>query len=493
MEKKAQQSLSANLVFNIIYQVVVVVAPLIVTPKFSRVMGADYVGIKSFTFSIVYYFAIIGALGLDMYGQRRIAIVKDNKEERSRVFWSITLVKMLCCFVSLCAYVLIFIVFNTDPFMRIFYLCWTLYLIREMINPVWYLQGVERFKLVSVVNIFSQIAYVLCVFLFVNKKEDLWLYIVFFTAIPLAIALLFIPFVLKDVQRVRLDKKEMLFVVKDSWVYFVPTLATALYSMIDKTMLGLFDSSKVTTGYYEQAEKLVKVALAFSTASFTIIRTRMSYVLKNKPIEAYNSYCKTFISFSMFLCWPILFGIVGLAEDFVPLFFGSDYGAVTGLVYVFVWIIPCLTISGLLQAIYIFPQGLQSKMNFYYIIVLCVNFALNLCLIPFLQSYGAVIASISAELLLAVVLLYKSRKIIDIKLFLIKSIRYVISALVMLAAIFLASKAELSPLYKVCLEFVCGCGVYLIMCIVLRDPFVIQQVKRVFGIVTKKLRRKPNE
>lgn len=489
MKKVREQGLKKNLIYNIVYQVVVVLSPLVVTPKFSRIMGPDYVGLRSFTFSIVFYFAVIGALGLDMYGQRRIAIVKDDKAERSKVFWSIYMVKAASCFISLCVYACAFVLFNSDATMRILYLCWTLYLVREMLNPVWYLQGVERFRLVSLVNIFSQIAYVACVFLFVNQKSDLWLYIVFYAAIPLFVALLFLIPVLTDVQRVRLNKKELATTIKESFVYFVPTIASSLYSMIDKTMLGFFDKSQVTTGYYEQAEKLVKVALAFVTASFTIIRTRMSYVCKNKTEEEYRAYSKIFITFSMFICWPIVFGIIGIARDFVPLFFGDGYDSVVGLAYVFVSIIPCLTISGLLQAIYTFPQGLQNKVNVYYVIVLGVNCVLNMCLIPFFQSHGAVVASICSELLLAVILLIKSRKSIEIKLFLTTSIRYIIAAAVMLVPMYFVSITSLGLLARVCIEFICGCATYFVACILLRDKFFIEQLKRVFSVLTRGKRK----
>ena len=489
MQKVRRHSLKQNLFFNFIYQVVVILSPLVVTPKFSRVMGADYVGLKSYTYSIVYYFALIGALGLDMYGQRRIAIIKDDEEERSRVFLSVYLVKMACCFVSLSVYFVAFVLLNHNSDVRILYLCWTLYLVREMINPVWYLQGIERFKLVSILNIISQVVYVLCVYLFINTKEDLWLYILFYAAIPLAIAIIFIPFVLKDIKLVPLSKQEIFLVVKESLVYFVPTFASALYSMIDKTMLGVFDETKVTTGYYEQAEKLVKVALAFSTASFTIVRTRMSYVLKNESQEVYRSYNEKFISFSMLLCWPIIFGIIGIAKDFVPLFFGEGYGTVIVLVYVFVWVIPCLTISGLLQAIYIFPYGLQNKMNIYYIIVLCVNVVLNLFLIPKFDAYGAVIASICSELLLAIVLLYKAKSKVDVKLFFVKSIRYIIAATTMLLVVLSISKFQMPLLHKLCLEFVCGVVAYFVVSLVLRDSFLILQVKKVCSSISKNRRR----
>ena len=482
MSEGTTERLKTNLIFNIIYQLVVVLAPLVVTPKISRVFGADYVGLRSYTYSIVYYFAIFGTLGLDMYGMREIARVRDDKDARSREFFSIWILKGCFGLVSTIVYLFSFILFNGDPFLKIIYLLWLIYLIRECINPAWYLQGLEKYKFLSVTNILSQIAYVVVVFLFVNQKSDLPLYILFYTSIPAAITLLTIVFVLFNVKFQRIKFSDCVKHIKPTFVYFVPTIATALYSMVDKTMLGLFDQSKIMTGYYEQAEKVVKVATALTSASFPIMRSRMSYSHENQDEEKYNSYCEKFISLSMCLCIPIMFGIIGIARDFVPVFFGDGYDEVTPLLYAFSAIVPCLTISGVLQAIYIFPLGKQGKMNIYYVIVLGSNLILNLCLIPFIGAIGAVIASIASEFLLAVILLIKSRTRVKIKLFVSKSIKYVLSSVVMGGVILAISFfVSLPLLYKVMLEILSGIITYFVVCLILRDNFVWTQFKLVLA------------
>lgn len=490
MNNKNSSVLRQNLIFNIIYQVVVVLSPLAVTPKLSRILGADYIGLKSFTFSIVYYFAIFGVLGLDMYGQRRIAQVKDDKEKRSRLFLTIATLRAVLCLISIGIYMLSFVLVTEDPFMRGVYLCWVVYLIREMINPVWYLQGTEKYRVVSVLSTLSQLVYVAAVFFFVNSRSDIEEYILYYTVIPLATSICFIPIVLKDIQWVRIRIRDWVEIFKESFVYFVPTIATAVYSMLDKTMLGVFDPSKVSTGIYEQAEKLVKVALAFSTASFTIMRTRMSYLYENANKDEYDRHVSLFVSFSMFLCWPIMFGIIGITKDFVPLFFGPGYDAVVGLSYVFSLVIIPLTISGLLQAVYVFPQGHQKSMNLYYVIISALNFVLNMCLIPLLGGKGAVIASITAEVTLAIILLRKARRAIRIELFFIKSIKYFISGVVMCGGILLLSDIlPLPKFYKLVAEVFVGVLIYGVMCLLLHDSFVWGQVDKMCGILKKKTNR----
>lgn len=491
-KQESSSGLHQNLFYNLIYQVVVILAPLVVTPKLSRVLGPDYIGLKSFTFSIVYYFAVCGVLGLDIYGQKKIAEYKEDKEKRSKMFLQIASLRVILCSVSTLIFVMIFIVFNNDTLTRSIYLCWLIYLVREIINPIWYLQGREQYKYISITNIISQILYVASVFIFVDTKEDILKYIVFYTLIPLIISILYIPKVIKDIKFVSIASKEWIPILKEALIYFVPTIATALYSMLDKTMLGFFDPSKVSTGFYEQAEKLVKVALAFSTASFTIMRTRMTYVYCNSSEDNYKKHASLFISISMFLCWPIMFGIVGISNDFVPLFFGKGYESVVSLSKIFSLVVPCLTISGMLQAIYVFPQGLQNMMNRYYLVALTINAVLNSIFIPIFASYGAAMASVMAELILALFLIIRAKHSIPVKKIISTSGKYILSSVVMLIVMkYISRNIDVATIYKVVIEFSVGIIVYIVICIILRDNFLIEMIKSVLlRIQTKFISKK---
>ena len=481
MKQKKTESLKLNLIFNILYQVVTVLSPLIVTPKISRVFGVDYIGVKSYTFSIVYYFAIFGVLGLDMLGQRKIAIVKDDEYERSKIFWTIYSTRFFLVFISLIVYCFYALIAPFSVIERIVTLCWVFYLIREMINPIWFLQGLEKYRLISVLGIISQIAYVLGTILFINEKTDLPLYIVIYTVIPLVISLCYFPDVRNNAIFIKPKLNDMIHSLKESIVYFVPTIATAIYSMVDKTMLGFFDIQKISTGLYESSERLVKVALALSTASFTIMRTRMSYLFGKRNPEEYQKMCSIFMSFSMMLCWPIMFGIIGISKDFVPVFFGTGFEDVVGLSYIFSLVVPCLTISGLLQAIYIFPYGLQKTMDIYYGIIVSVNILMNLLFINLWGTVGAILASVFAEFLLALILIIRAKKDIEVGYLAVGSIKYFIASLIMLIVMnILSSSLSLNPIIKLSIEFICAVFTYFIVCFILQDRFVLTQAKKVF-------------
>ena len=73
MKKK---SVTKNYIYNLFYQVLIIILPLITTPYLSRVLGAEAIGIYSYTLSIATYFVLFGSLGVAMYAQREIAYVQ---------------------------------------------------------------------------------------------------------------------------------------------------------------------------------------------------------------------------------------------------------------------------------------------------------------------------------------------------------------------------------------------------------------------------------
>ena len=95
VESAKKRSFAGNYIFNLIYQVIALALPLVTTPYLSRVLGADGIGKYSFAQSIVSYFALFAALGTTLYGQRQIARVNADPEERSRLFWEIFIFRVL--------------------------------------------------------------------------------------------------------------------------------------------------------------------------------------------------------------------------------------------------------------------------------------------------------------------------------------------------------------------------------------------------------------
>ena len=102
-----------NFLYSVSYQILAIILPLITAPYISRVLGTEGVGIYSYTYSIVYYFTLFAMLGLNNYGNRQIAKVRDDKEKMSKTFSSIYYMQLFLSVIVTIAYIL-YVVFLVD-------------------------------------------------------------------------------------------------------------------------------------------------------------------------------------------------------------------------------------------------------------------------------------------------------------------------------------------------------------------------------------------
>ena len=76
-----KKSITKNYIYNLTYEILALILPLITTPYISRILGAENIGIYSYTTSITTYFILFGSLGIAKYGQMEIAYLQGKTEK----------------------------------------------------------------------------------------------------------------------------------------------------------------------------------------------------------------------------------------------------------------------------------------------------------------------------------------------------------------------------------------------------------------------------
>ena len=142
------KSVKRNYLYNVLYEVLTVITPLITTPYLARVLGADSIGTFSYTSSIVSYFELFAIMGISIYGQREISFHQNNPHERSLAFWNTKIASL-----SISAFVLIiyigFSIYTGSALYRIF----TMAIIAVMLDVTWFFQGMEEFGRIVLRNV----------------------------------------------------------------------------------------------------------------------------------------------------------------------------------------------------------------------------------------------------------------------------------------------------------------------------------------------------
>lgn len=473
-----------NYVFNLIYQVFLVIVPLVLTPYVSRVLLPEGVGQYSFSFSIITYFTLFASLGFTMYGQKEIAKYQGNVEKQTIIFWEINLVRFISTIICLIAN---FIAVGLD-----FYGKYSLLLLILSINIfacafdiVFLFQGNEQFGKIVIRNVIVKLFGIIFVFLFVKDSNDVWIYtlinalIIFISNISLW---LYLP---KMLTRIKFKELKPFRHIKPTLALFIPTIVTSIYTVLDKTLIGLIIGDDAQNGYYEGAEKVIKMSLTFITClgSVMIARNSKEIVDGNTDIVKNNVYFS--IKFVWFLGCPLMFGLMAISENLNLWFFGEGYEAVIDLMICFSPIILFLGLNNVLGIQYLIPAGKETQYTLSVLIGALFNFILNIILLYTVGTIGAVLSSVLAELVILIYQIIYLKREFSVKKMLFSGIDNLIAGLIMFVCLYCIAKYFSSSIINTIILIIIGAAIYFVLIFIFKDRLVwtyihkfIQKIKR---------------
>ena len=468
MKKK---SIRKNYFYNLLYQVMVVIIPLITAPYLARILGAAGIGVSSYTLSIVSYFILISSVGVASYGQREIAMCRDNREKYSKTFWELFLYKSITTIISIILYICFIFIQNSY---HVIYMILSLNILASALDISWFFQGLEEYKMISIRNILIKVLFTISIFIFVRKASDLNIYI-FLNSMSLLISSVALWIRLpKYINKVSFKDLKIFKHTKNTLVYFLPQIATQIYTMLDKTMLGIITGSEVENGYYEQAYKVITISLTIITSLNTVMSPRMSYLYKTNNKSEIKERLKKSLQFVSFLAVPMVFGLIAITPGFVSWFFGEGYEKVNLLLPVFAPIILIIALSNCLGGQCLTPCGMRAKSAVALWVGARVNFTINLLLIPRLASVGAVIASVFAELIITILYFYLSREYVSIREFLKGSWKNTLASIIMFLVLNMLVNYFSVSIFNTFLEVFIGGLIYILVLFLLRDKFILE-------------------
>ena len=486
----AKKSILKNYTYHLAYQILVLILPLITTPYVSRVLGAEAIGIYGYTYSIVTYFILFGSLGIALYGQREIAYAQENKKARMKAFVEIILFRFVTMTVSILAYYFFFV---KGGEYQVYYKILMIALIASAFDISWFFQGLEEFKKTVLRNIIVRLASVTLVFCIVKTPEDLIKYTLIYSLADFIgnISLWFyLPKYFKGVKIENINIKKH---IPQICLLFIPQIAHQIYNMLDKTMIGMIISDKSEVGYYEQAQKIIRILLTIVTSLGTVMIPRMASTFASGDTKKVNEYMKKSFNFVFLLSFPLMFGIASVSEPFVPIFFGQGYDKVVLLITIICPIVLLMGVANVIGTQYLLPTKRQKEYTICTVIGVIVNFILNYILISRYESIGASIATVASQLVVDIGLFYVIRKEIKPMSIIKLSYKYIIAGILMFCVCFTIKHFISSGVVSITAQVAAGALVYFALLFKLKDEFILemfQKVKEKFNLIKNKLNRK---
>lgn len=457
-----------NMLYNASYQILALILPLITVPYVARILSPEGVGINAYTNSIVTYFTLVGALGVALYGNREIAFVQKKKYERSKVFWELVILKFFSVGIATILF-LSFVV--TREKWQIYFLLQGFNLLATMFDISWYFIGIEDFKKIVIRNTIVKLTTVILTFVLVNDKGDLGLYI-FLLAFSMFLGNLTVwPFLKEEVTFVPFKELQITRHIGPTLHLFLPQITMQIYLSLNKSMLGAMDSV-VSAGYFDQADKIIRVLFTFVAALGGVFLPRLSNLFsENRGSEAKNLLLKL-IDLSNAISLLMIGGIIGVSSTFAIFFFGREYEAVGPLMAVQSLMILLISYGNALGTQYLLASRRTRAYSMSAVAGLVTNVTLNFALIPFWGAMGATVSTVMTEL---VVSLYQAISLRDVFSFkeLTRGLwKYTVGAL--LVIIVLNTMIPFLPVNMLGYAILGGVGlvVYVLVIIVLKAPIL---------------------
>lgn len=472
------KSVTKNYLYNLIYQILLIIIPIITTPYVSRVLETDGVGKYSFSNSIASYFVIFASLGFGYYAQREIAKYQDNKKKQSEIFWEIIIVRSVSVSTALIVYfaAIVLGVFKEEYTLLMMILSVSILAVAFDISFLF--AGNEVFSKTVLTNTFLRILNVVAIFVFVKDRNDLWKYVLI-TALTGLIANASLAVYAKNyLCKIEIKSLRPIRHIKPAVILFLPTIAISVYTYLDKTMIGVITGSDFENGFYEQAEKIVKIVMTVVTSLGTVMIPRNSNAFERKDMNAIRQNIYRSVRFVLFLGIPMMIGLIAVSDNIVPWFLGDGYYKSANIMKILSVLILAIGLSNVFGLQYLIPAGEDKKFTLSVTCGAVTNFLLNLVLIRLFKSYGAAIATIVAEIAVAVIMFCFIRKNISLREILKSSIKYMISGIIMFVPCFLLGRILAPSIINTFIIVFTGVVVYLICLILLKDGFFFEIANR---------------
>lgn len=472
-------SLKKNIIYNTVYQLFTIILPLITVPYVSRVLGPEGQGKYSYTSAYSQYFIIIGMIGISLYGNRQIAYVRDDIKKISKEFINIYTLQLITTIISLIFYLIIFVGINNSN--RLLYFIESFAIIATILDISWFFIGYGEMKSVVVRNTITKIVGVALTFTLVKESNDVIIYAAIMGGTSLAGQLIMWTGLKDKIVFVKPSFKYAFNHLKPALALFVSQLAIQVYTLLDRTMLGVF-TTDAQVGLYDNSQKTIKLLVTLASSLGVVMLPKMSELFSKGKKEEFKELIYKVFRFVNFISIPMAFGLLAVANSFSLWFYSNKFDGISVLLKVGGFIVIAISWSNILGIQVMLPMKREKEFTISVTIGAITNFILNLMLIFNYKSLGTTIASVAAEFAVTFAQLYFLRDIISLRNVVGTTYKPLIGSIAMFVVINICSKGLPVNVFGTFIQIGVGVIIYGITMIILRD----ETVKFLFDEINEK-------
>lgn len=253
-----------NFLFLAFIQSSNVLISIISMPLLIQSIGVDQFGLVNLALSVIVLLNILVVFGYNLTAPREVALNSGDKTALSHIVSNVFSAKfLLACIASLIILVGAF-GFGLFQEYRTILVFSLLLLFSEASLPLWFFQGMEKMKLVSIANVFSKLLFLMGIVLFIHSPEQSkWVnFMLGFLGVGINLALLGYIHIFLDIRFYRPEFSAIWKSLKDNVLLFFSSFASFISINGGLIILSFFSGAE-TLGMYSLAERVIMVLRLF--------------------------------------------------------------------------------------------------------------------------------------------------------------------------------------------------------------------------------------
>ena len=257
IKSKLKSPMAINFISLALLQVFNYLLPLLSFPFLFRVLGVERWGLVTFGYSLMQYFVMFTDFGFNLSATKYISEHRNDLQKINSYLNSAMIGRFILCGISLAILLALISYFDKFSTESIFYLLYFGIILGNVMFPMWFFQGMENMKYITVFNIVAKSLSFIPFFIFIRKPED-YIYVPIFYSIGFVLAgivSLFIVYFKMGMKWYFTSISQISSSLKDSSAYFLARASTSLFTTSNSFLLGLVCGNTMV-GYYSAAEKL---------------------------------------------------------------------------------------------------------------------------------------------------------------------------------------------------------------------------------------------
>lgn len=379
-------------------------------PYLTRVLQVEMFGAVVLAQGVINYFTLFTDYGFNLLGPKEIA-QNDDIVRRGKVFANIFFAKILLLIIATIIFVISAVVlakyFNADIWL---YVVVYITVIGNVIFPVWFFQGVQQMRYITIVNGIARLFSIAGIFYFVKEPQDYLLAALFQAIVPLIAGICSWIILIKNFPEVfclpKLEdiKKTLI----DGWSIFISTVAINLYTASNIVFLGIF-TNPVTVGYFSGAQKIIDNVKQLLGPISQAIYPHTSKLVKESP-QNVRLFLRKMI---LVLCGGNLLLSIFIfifAKPIVDIFLGSVYEESVILLRIMAFLPFIIALSNVFGIQIMLPFGMQRAFSKILICAAVLNTFMVIPLILLYQDIGVSVSIVVTESFVTAVMFYVLKK-----------------------------------------------------------------------------------